>query len=253
MAIEIQVAATQGLIGVATYAWLLAMLFMAFWRGRRNPGASAMLGAVVAYLLAVQFNFSWIPAAVPFWIFAAAAVATWNPSLPDSEPPHRMQQLAGDRRLRMILIPTSAFACAIGIGACVAITLRPLEGDIAFLNALAAQHRGDIPSAAATIADARSLAPWESAYAVRAGDIALNLQHGDAPGPGADPAAAASAYTESAQLGTAQPNAYRHLALAELALGHRELALLAAREAVQLGPFDPVNEVLLRALQHPAA
>ena len=249
----LQLAATQGLIGVATYAWLLTMFFMAFWRGRRNHGASAMLGAVVAYLLAVQFNFSWIPAALPFWIFAAAAAATWSTSLPESEPARRTCQLARARSTRMILIPTSAFVCAIGVGACVALTLRPLEADVAFLDALAAQHCGDIPSAAANIAEARSLAPWESAYAVRAGDIALNLQLGDTEGPSANPAAAASAYTESAQLGTAQPNAYRHLALAELALGHRELALLAAREAVQLGPFDPVNEVLLRALQHPAA
>ena len=249
----LQVAATQGLIGVATYAWLLATLFTAFWRGRRNEGASAMLGAVVAYLLAVQFNFSWIPAALPFWIFTAAAVATWCPSLPDSEPPHRKHELAWGTRLRMILIPTSALACAIGIGAGVAVTLRPLQADVAFLNALGAQHRGDIPAAAATIAEARSLAPWESAYEVRAGDIALNLQYGDTPGPGANPAAAASAYEDAARLGNGQPTAYRHLALAELALGHRALALSAAREAVQLGPFDPANEVLLQALEHAAA
>src|SRR3981081_735528 len=74
----LQIAATQGVLGLAAYLLLLVAFIRAFWRGRLMPGASAVMGGGVWYTAAVQVNFSALAAAFPFWIFAAAAMETWG-------------------------------------------------------------------------------------------------------------------------------------------------------------------------------
>jgi O-antigen ligase len=74
----LQVAATQGLVGVAAYLAIAAAFVVAFWRGRRGPGALAMLGAWLAYEVPLQLDFSWLPSAAPAWLLMGAAVAVWR-------------------------------------------------------------------------------------------------------------------------------------------------------------------------------
>jgi len=237
----LQVAATQGLIGVGCYLWLLVALFQSFMRGRAADGAVALAGGVLAYQLALQFNFTWIPSAAPYWLLVAAAVVKWTPQPREAAAPRRARTNSG------LTIAATGVALAGVAGAVIAGTL-PLAADAAFLGALDAQHRGAIPLARSLIGDARARAPQESAYAVRAGDLALDLRFGDVPGPDADWRAAIAAYTEAARLGTPQATAYRHLAVAYRALNRRSAAIAAARTAVALGPYDGINAELLRAL-----
>jgi O-antigen ligase len=235
----LQVAATQGILGVAAYLWLLVALFVAFWRGRGLEGAVAMFGGMLAYQLAIQVNFSWVPAALPFWLLAAAAVATWETPAPDAARDSATRAVGPRRRTVAVL------ACAIGVGLGAATTIRPLSGDAAFFEALAAQQRGDLPAARSAIRTAELDSPEMSVYAVRAGDLALDLTPRDTPGPDADWEAAITAYSTAADLGTDQPAAFRHLAVAEWALGRRQAAIQAARVATSLGPFDSTNAALL--------
>jgi O-antigen ligase len=235
----LQVAATQGILGVAAYLWLLVALFVAFRRGRGFDGAAAMFGVVLAYELALQVNFSWLPAALPFWLLVAAATATWD-AKEASAAPASVAVAVGLRR-RMVAV----LACALGVGVGAVASVRPLAGDAAFFNALAVQQRSDMPAARAAIRVAELDSPEESVYAVRAGDLALDLTAGDTPGPDADWSAAVTAYATAADLGTDQPAAYRHLAIAEWALGRRQAAIQAARVATALGPFDSRNAALL--------
>lgn len=197
-----------------------------------------MFGGVLAYELALQVNFSWLPAALPFWLLVAAATATWDAKEASAGP--ALARGVGLRR-RMVAV----LACALGVGVGAVASVRPLAGDAAFFNALAVQQRGDVPGARAAIRVAELNSPEESVYAVRAGDLALDLTAGDTPGPDADWRAAVTAYAAAADLGTDQPAAYRHLAIAEWALGRRQAAIQAARVATALGPFDSRNAALL--------
>jgi putative inorganic carbon (HCO3(-)) transporter len=74
----LQVAATQGLVGVAAYAAVAVALVVAFWRGRSRPGAIALLGGWLAYQVPLQLDFSWLPSAAPAWLLLGVAVAVWR-------------------------------------------------------------------------------------------------------------------------------------------------------------------------------
>jgi O-antigen ligase len=238
----LQVGATQGLLGVACYAGLLVAVFRSFMRGRVADVGVALLGGVLAYQLALQFNFTWIPTAAPYWLLVAAAVITWTP-----RPPAAARLNRSPRRPAAAAIAAAVVALA-GIVCGGVLAALPVAADAAFLRGLDAQHRGDIALARSLIGEARSLAPQESAYSVRAGDLALDLRFGDMPGPDADWRAAVVAYTDAARLGTPQAAAYRHLAVADRALGRTSAAVAAARQAVALAPYDGTSAELLREL-----
>ena len=87
----LQIAATQGLPGLAAFAWLCIAFVRLWWSGRNQTLASGVLGAGVAYLVTLLVNFSTVPAALPFWIFiGAATVILQGDSAPRHEPelPH---------------------------------------------------------------------------------------------------------------------------------------------------------------------
>jgi len=65
------VAATQGVIGLLAYLWIIVAFIRAFWTGRSLRGAVALFGGWVAYQIGTQVNFSYIPTAFAFWLFAA--------------------------------------------------------------------------------------------------------------------------------------------------------------------------------------
>ena len=70
------------------------------------------------------------------------------------------------------------------------------------------------------------------------GDASLAFERGDWAG-------ARIAYGDAARLGTYNPVVYRNLALADRDLGLRSEGMAAARKAVELDRFDPVNQALL--------
>ncbi len=75
---SLQVAATQGLVGLAAYLLVLAAFVRAFWKGRHREGAVAIFAGWVAYEATLQLNFSALAASLPFWVFAAAAMESWG-------------------------------------------------------------------------------------------------------------------------------------------------------------------------------
>src|ERR1700687_4185023 len=75
---SLQVAATQGLVGLAAYALVLAAFVRAFWRGRHRVGAVGVVAVWSAYQVRLQLNFSALAASLPFCIFAAAAMESWG-------------------------------------------------------------------------------------------------------------------------------------------------------------------------------
>jgi putative inorganic carbon (HCO3(-)) transporter len=223
----LQVAATQGLIGVAATLATLVALCVAFWRGRRRPDAFALLGALAAYEVSMQFEFSWIAVTAPFWIVAAVAAAAWT----GPEPRTVVVPIPASRAVRLSLAAAGVLLPA-SIAAMLAVL--PLAADALSFQAMAALARGDLPVARTRIAQARLLAPYEPTYAAEAGDVALDVRPGGQPSPRTDPAGARSAYLDAIRLGTGEPVVYERLATADRELGRVAEADDAARMASRL-------------------
>jgi putative inorganic carbon (HCO3(-)) transporter len=231
------VAATQGLAGALSYLWILVAFVRAFWRGRLRRGAVGLFGAWVAYEVGNQFNFSYIPTAVPFWMFAAAAIVTWSPHVSSARAVFARRKA----------VPTLAVALAVISALGVPAIVLPYLADADYHSSRAAP---DLERARSLIAEARVWAPFEATYADQAGDLALNLDAKDNPSANADWNGALSAYKAAANLGSFAPETFRHLAITEDQLGDHLAAIAAAKRAVQLDRFDPDSQALLAKLKN---
>jgi O-antigen ligase len=227
----LQVAATQGILGVAAYLWILVAFVRSFWKGRHMAGAAGVFGAFVAYQATIQLNFTAPASAFPFWILAAAAVtvfgtvSTWSPLV---------------LSWRAQMFTAAALIAAALIAACVPAVVNPYVADAHFRLAQDAAYVGDRDIAWTLANSARSLAPRESVYAVEVANVAIDRH---------DLLAARAAYIDAVQLGTYNPFVYRNLALVDIQLGRRAEALSAARTAAELNRFDPANLALVAQLE----
>ena len=230
---SLQVAATQGLIGLAAYALVLAAFVRAFWKGRHREGAVAIFAGWIAYQATLQLNFSALAASLPFWIFAAAAMESWGATRPG---PTSFLPLERGREI----FRAPAFISIAGLAALAIVgTVFPYLADSHLRVAVSADYEGRADAARTAAAEARDLAPRESVYAVEVANIAF--EHGDW-------VSAADAYADAARLGTYNPLVYRNLALADINLGRYPEARAAAEKAVELDRFDPANRALLAGL-----
>jgi hypothetical protein len=69
----LDVAATQGLIGLAAGAWVLVAWLRGVWRWRFSGSVAALGAACIGYTVWVLFNFDWAPATGAFWLLAGTA------------------------------------------------------------------------------------------------------------------------------------------------------------------------------------
>jgi O-Antigen ligase len=221
----LQVAATQGVIGVAAYLFILVAFLRMFWRARKIDHAVPIAAGWIAYQVSVQLNFTALASALPFWIFAAAAVATCGAI--------RSGAVTIDTRRAYMLL-----GAAVAVGAAVVAwgVATPYLADVRLREAVDADYSGHPYRAQPLAAQARQLNPRESVYAVESGNTAFELGQW---------AAARAAYGEAVRLGTFNPLVYRNLALADRNLGLTAEAKEAARKAVELDPRDPANQALL--------
>jgi hypothetical protein len=66
----LDVAATQGILGLAALAWVLAVVFRQAWAHRFQRGVAGLAAALVGYTVWVAFNFDWAPVTGMFWLLA---------------------------------------------------------------------------------------------------------------------------------------------------------------------------------------
>jgi len=225
----LQVAATQGVVGLAAYGLLLVAFVRAFWRGRQNAGAAAVFAGWVAYTATLQVNFSTLAAAFPFWMFAASAMEVWGATRTSrSRAPAngRLMTATGLAGITLLLL------AAVGI-------VLPYLADARLLVAVDADYAGRNRDALVPAQQARMLGPRESVYAVEVGNVMFERSEW---------AAAREAYGNAAALGTYNRFVYRDLALADRNLGRLDEARVAAGQAVELDRFDAANRALLAQL-----
>jgi len=230
---SLQVASTQGLIGLAAYVLVLAAFIRAFWRRQKNippsvgegrVGAVAIFAAWIAYEVTLQLNFSALAASLPFWIFAAAAMESWGSASSSFTTWGRAARVPA-------VIAIAALTALAVVG-----TVFPYLADRNLRVAVTADFEGRTDAARAAAEQARDLAPRESVYAVEVGNIAFEREEW---------IRAVEAYGAAAILGTYNPLVYRNLALADRNLGRFADARAAAEKAVELDRFDPANRALL--------
>ncbi|TMF74720.1 MAG: hypothetical protein E6I12_13640, partial [Chloroflexi bacterium] len=230
------IAAKQGVVGLLVYLWILVAFVRAFWKGRHQAGAVALFGGWVGYQVSMQVDFSYIPTAVPFWLFAAAAIVTWAP---DVKP---VRVVAFPRR---VAVPALAVGSLALVALAIPAVVLPYLADADFYSSQAQA----IGQARTTIAQARSYVPYEAAYAIEAGNYALNQDASGNPAPDADWAGAREAYETAARLGSYSPEMYRDLALVDEHLGDHTAALAAARHALSLDRYDKDSQALVQKLE----
>ena len=230
------IAAKQGVVGLLAYLWILVAFVRAFWKGRRLAGAVALFGGWVGYQVSMQVDFSYIPTAVLFWLFAAAAIVTWAP---DVKP---VRLAAFPRRVAVPALAVGSLALA---ALAIPAVILPYLADADYYSSQAQA----IPLARTTIARARSFVPYEAAYAIEAGNYALNQDANGNPAPDADWAGAREAYDTAARLGSYSPEMYRDLAIVDEHLGDHAAALAAARHALSLDRYDKDSQALVQRLE----
>jgi O-antigen ligase len=232
----LDVLAAQGVVGFVAYLWILFAFVRAFWTSRHRAGAVALFAAWVAYQVSMQVDFSYLPTAVPFWLFAAAAVVTW------AAPGVRVAPVAVFPR--RVAVPVLAAGSVALVALTIPAVVLPYLADADYYSSQVAS----ILQARAQIAQARSFAPFEAAYAIEAGNYALNFDANGNPAPDADWAAAREAYETAAQLGSYSPEMFRDLAIVDEHFGDHAAALAAARQAFSLDRFDKDSQALVTRL-----
>src|SRR6202140_826393 len=223
------VAASQGVIGLLAYIWILVAVVRAFWRGRYQRGAVALFAGWVAYVVAIQADFSWIPAALPLWLLVAAAIVTWSPKL---------ESIRVAEFPRRIAVPVLAAGSIALIALLIPGVVLPYLADADYY---ATQATANSQQARALISQARQFAPYESLYATEAGNYALNLDQNGNPAADADWVAAREAYQAAARLGSYRPEMFRELAIVDQHFEDKAGAIAAARRAIELDRYDPAS------------
>jgi O-antigen ligase len=226
----LQVLATQGVLGLAAYAWLVIAFVAATWRHHRDPVAFAMLGGFAGYQLTLQVNFTALAAAFPYWLFVAGALVLVESA------PVSYYALPRPRLLRT----AAALSTALVAGFAAFAVVPAYIADTDLLAAVIYDFGGRAELAAAPARQAAALAPDDAVYATEVGNVAF--EHGDW-------VAAAAAYADAARLGTFNAGVFRNLAIAEMNLGRTDAARAAAERAVYLDRFDPANQALLAQLR----
>jgi O-antigen ligase len=224
----LQVAATQGLLGLAAYGWMLVQFVRAFWMGRGMAGAAGVFGAFAAYQLAIQLNFTALASALPFWILVAAAMVVFG-------------RVSTSRSVTLpVRRPVAIAATLIAVIIAVPAAVEPYIADVQLRRALDAESISSRDAGWALANQAVDLAPQESVYRVELANVAIDRH---------DLKAARAAYLDAIRLGTYNPFVYRNLALVDVQLGLHGEALTEARKAVELNRYDPANLALVAQVE----
>jgi hypothetical protein len=205
----LDIAVTQGLIGLAALAWVLLVLLRGAWRYRFAGAVGPLTAACVGYAVWALFNFDWAPATGLFWLVAGSAWsgvrAAENEGAPRASPsslPGLSGQLA---RLGLALL---AVAAAVLMG------VLPLLADIWYF-----QGRVDL----SVMAD-----PLQARYHWALGQdlVAEALLTGGV-----------NELRTASQLGETEPSLYVELGDNEVKLGLAAQARADYRRALEIDPY----------------
>jgi hypothetical protein len=108
----LDLAATQGLLGLASLGLVLVILLRGAWRSRFTGDVGALAAACIGYTVWVLFNFDWAPATGVFWLLAGTAWSAVRAAESTTEAP--AEKVPG---LWRISLAVTLAVLAIGLGA----------------------------------------------------------------------------------------------------------------------------------------
>ena len=117
----LDIAATQGLIGLAALGAVLAVLGVAAWRHRLDRDVAGLAAALVGYSVWVLFNFDWAPVTGLFWLLAGTLWAATSAQQVSENVPQGTD------------LWRSAVAGALGLAA-VVLGVLPVAADVSYLK-----------------------------------------------------------------------------------------------------------------------
>jgi len=221
----LEIAATQGLLGLAALGWVVAVLARAGWQARAEPGVPGLAGALAGYGVWVFFNFDWAPATGAFWLLAGTLWSSLPrspgelaPSLPRSPREVAPRAAPGRRGANGWRTPLAAALVVVAT----VLAVFPILADVWYLKG-----RADL---------AVRVDPLQAQYhwALGQGMVAQgNLRAGVAE------------LQRAADLGETEPRLYVELGDREAQLGDRAAARRAYRRALEIDPyFSPARQRL---------
>jgi O-antigen ligase len=203
----LDVAATQGLLGLAALSWLLITWLRGVWRQRFSPSVASLAAACIGYSVWVAFNFDWAPATAAFWLLAGTA---WSAVRAAESKGGSQGDAAGTAQgIAARLLAAVALA-----GAVAWLAVMPVLADIWYFGG-----RLDLSVAAD---------PWQGRY---------HWQYGAGLLASGSPSRGLSEMQLAARLGESDPQLYVDIGDAEQGLGRTADAQAAYKAALKIDPF----------------
>ncbi|TMC70948.1 MAG: O-antigen ligase family protein [Chloroflexi bacterium] len=109
----LDIAATQGLVGLAALGWVLVVWLRGVWRWRLGASVGPLAAACIGYTVWVLFNFDWAPATGAFWLLAGTAwsgvrasetAGSTQPGRPDPVPRQRALRSLAAALLAVVVV-----------------------------------------------------------------------------------------------------------------------------------------------------
>jgi O-antigen ligase len=195
----LDVAAVQGVLGLAALAWVLAVVFLQAWRHRLERDVAGLAAALMGYTVWVAFNFDWAPATGMFWLLAGTL---WSAV---QAPPHSWgggPRSRTEGRGRRGQVGRTVAAVGLVLFAIV-FAVMPVLADVWYLRG-----RSDL---------AVKVDPLQAQYHWASGTVAE--------------------LRRAAELGETEPGMYVQLGDQEAQLGHRAQAKRDYQRALEIDPY----------------
>jgi O-antigen ligase len=205
----LDIAATQGLLGLAALAWVLFTLMQGAWRWRFSSSVGPLGAACIGYSVWVLFNFDWAPATGVFWLLAGTAWSGIRAA--ESEAPSHAPAV----RTSTPRVPGVRAAVAAGLAvAATWLGVMPVLADVWYY-----QGRLDL----SVVAD-----PLQGRY---------HWALGKGLAAAGQPTQGLAEMLRAAELGEGDPQLYVDIGDAEQGLGRTTDARAAYRMALTIDPF----------------
>ena len=226
----LEIAATQGILGLAALAWVAVAIGLAAWRGRDGLNVPGLAGALAGYSVWVFFNFDWAPATGAFWLLAGTL---WSTTLPPPLGGRVGEQSTGEARDSAPSLTRSArrglswqpVAAGALVVVAVVLAVLPVLADIWYLKG-----RADL---------AVRVDPLQAQYHWSLGQGLVAKQ---------DLRGGVAELARAADLGETEPSLYVELGDRQAQLGDLDAARSAYRRALAIDPYYTPARQRLAAL-----
>ena len=205
----LDIAATQGILGLAALSWVLVVLALRAWRHRLDRDVAALSAALVGYTVWVVFNFDWSPATGAFWLLAGTLWSAQAP--PHSWGPRAAAHGGGGARG---IHPWRPAVAVVLVAAALVFAVFPILADVWYLRG-----RSDLSV---------QVDPLQPQYHWSLGDGLIathNLEGG------------VTELRRAADLGETEPSFYVELGDRELDLGNKSRARRDYERALEIDPY----------------